>query len=260
MDLGIKNKWALVTGGSHGIGLASAISLAREGCNIICAARDFDKLKVAKEQLSSFDCKCLIFSFDALSMSSIDKLYIDIQNEGICPDILINNVGGGGRWGKEDILENNYDVWDEVLQKNYRCSLNLTLKVIPEMQKRRWGRIISVTSIYGLMGGGRPWFNIAKTAQTTLMKNLAMKTEFASKNITFNSVAPSALFIEGTGWDDFKASKPEMYEEMIEMNHPQNRLGTAEEVANVITFLCSQQSSYINGSSILLDGGETGTF
>lgn len=259
MDLGINNKWALVTGGSHGVGLACSISLAQEGCNLICAARDLNKLTLVKEKIQSLGRECMTFSFDALEKNSVVSLSSEIEATGILPDILINNVGGGGRWGNENILENTSTVWDEVLQKNYRCSLDLTLWALPEMQKRKWGRIICVTSIYGLMGGGRPWFNVAKTAQTMLMKNLAMKSEFASKNITFNSVAPSALNIEGTGWGDLAINDAKKFEAMIERQHPQKRLGTANEVADVISFLCSKQASYINGSSILLDGGETGT-
>ena len=152
MDLGIKKKWALVTGGSHGVGLASAISLAQEGCNVICASRDADKLAVVRKKILSLESECMTFTFDALQVNSINTLFSDIEETGVSPDILVNNVGGGGRWGSENILANSSDVWDEVLQKNYQCSRNLTLRALPRMQERGWGRVICVTSIYGLMG------------------------------------------------------------------------------------------------------------
>mgnify|MGYP001290328891 CR=1 FL=1 len=169
------------------------------------------------------------------------------------------NGGGGGRLGESSVIDSSEKVWGEVLQKNYQCCLDLTLYFLPTMQKREWGRIVTVTSIYGLMDGGRPWFNVAKVAQTTLMKNLAMKAEFASKNITFNSVAPGALMIPDTGWEEFQLNQPEQFKKMIETKHPQKRLGTAEEVASAITFICSYKASYLNGASILLDGGESGS-
>ena len=240
------------------MGLATAISLASEGCSLICAARDREKLLSVKEQVESIGQDCLIYEFDALEKKSVMKLSATLLQNSQSPDILVNNVGGGGRWGEPSVMESSEKVWGEVLQKNYQCCLDLTLSFLPEMLNRQWGRVVTVTSIYGLMGGGRPWFNVAKAAQTTLMKNLAMKTEFASRNITFNSVAPGALMIPDTGWDYFRLKQPDQFKNMVETTYPQNRLGTAEEVASVITFICSERASYLNGASILLDGGECG--
>ena len=230
----------------------------REGCNLICAARDRQKLLSVRRHVEAIGQECLIYEFDALERNSVMQLSETLHKKSQSPDTLVNNGGGGGRLGESSVIDSSEKVWGEVLQKNYQCCLDLTLYFLPTMQKREWGRIVTVTSIYGLMDGGRPWFNVAKVAQTTLMKNLAMKAEFASKNITFNSVAPGALMIPDTGWEEFQLNQPEQFKKMIETKHPQKRLGTAEEVASAITFICSYKASYLNGASILLDGEESG--
>ena len=140
--------------------------------------------------------------------------------------------------------------------KNAGIAIDLTLEVLPKMISNQWGRIITITSIYGLMGGGKPWFNVAKAAETTLMKNLAMNHEIAGAGITVNSVAPGAVMIPNTGWEDMERERPQEFKELIG-RLPLGRMGSPEEVANLVVFLCSPLASYINGSSILVDGGET---
>jgi 3-oxoacyl-[acyl-carrier protein] reductase len=110
--------------------------------------------------------------------------------------------------------------------------------------------------MYGNQIGGRPWFNIAKTAQTVLMKNLSKNKLYSSSNITFNCVAPGAIDIPDTGWDTMKVKNPEMYKNYIDQNIPRGKLGTPQEVANVVLFLCSEFSGLVNGACISCDGGQ----
>jgi 3-oxoacyl-[acyl-carrier protein] reductase len=101
---------------------------------------------------------------------------------------------------------------------------------------------------------------MAKAAQTALMKNLAIKKPYVRSGITFNSVAPGAIFIPDTGWEDKQKNDPEGFAKLLDENWPMGRMGTPEEVANVVVFLCSLKSSLVNGASILVDGGETPIF
>ncbi len=128
------------------------------------------------------------------------------------------------------------------------------------MASNKWGRIVTITSTLGRSGGGRPWFNVAKTAQTALMKNLARNRNFVRQGITFNSVAPGCIAIQNTGWHDEELKDPESFKSMLDADFPLGRLGTPEEVADVVTFLCSVKASLVNGASILVDGGESTTF
>ena len=125
------------------------------------------------------------------------------------------------------------------------------------MLKNKWGRVVAITSIYGKQAGGRPWFNVAKSAQTTLMKNLAIKKEYASAGITFNSVAPGGIWIPNTGWEQQQKENPKEFEKFISNKFPRGSMGTPEEVANLVVFLSSPLASLINGASISADGGES---
>ena len=128
---------------------------------------------------------------------------------------------------------------------------------LPYMLKNKWGRVITITSIYGKEAGGRPWFNVAKTAQTTLMKNLATNPEYASANITFNSVAPGGIWIPNTGWEEQKEKDPEEFQKFIDKKFPRGSMGKPHEVASLVVFLGSPVASLINGASISADGGES---
>ncbi len=128
------------------------------------------------------------------------------------------------------------------------------------MQKQKWGRVITITSTYGKEGGGRPWFNVAKAAETALMKNLALNFRLARSGITFNSIAPGCIMIPDTGWEDEEKKSPKSFKKFINAKFPLGRLGTPEEVASVVTFIASEKASLVNGASILVDGGESKVF
>jgi len=258
MEHELAGKTAVITGGTHGIGLATALDLARQGCRAIVCSRSESRVTAAVRELSGIsrnDHRGV--TFDALSIQSVDELIaqvLEIAHGGV--DILVNNVGGGGRWGDEDPLQTELKVWNEVYQKNVGVAIQLTLAFLPGMLKKKWGRVISVTSIYGRMAGGRPWFNLAKHAQEALMKNFSQNRNFLRANITFNSVAPGGIMIPGTGWDQEEQTNPEAFRAMVDQEFPLGRLGTPSEVASVIGFLCSPRASLVNGASILVDGGE----
>lgn len=258
MNLGLSGKLALVTGGTHGIGLATAVSLAEEGCSLIVCSRSAARVADALEKLHNISPGHRGYQFDALDRGSVDDLIADvIKNDPRTVDILVNNVGGGGRWGKADVLANGMEVWDEVYQKNVGVSIQLTTAFIPGMLVQQWGRVIGVTSIYGRHCGGRPWFNIAKFAETALFKNFSSNREFIRGGVTFNTVAPGNIMIPDTGWAAEKESDPAAFRKRMLEEFPLGRMGNPEEVAYVITFLCSQKASLVNGASILVDGGES---
>ncbi len=257
MNLELTGKLALVTGGTHGIGFAIAQSLVKEKCKVIVCSRSADRISEALEILNGFGVSNFGCTFDALSRESVQELITSIFSQypdGI--DILINNVGGGGRWGNENILNNDMRVWDEVYQKNVGVAIQLTTAFLPGMIKKNWGRVVGITSVYGKYCGGRPWFNVAKFSETALFKNLSLNKDLIRRGITFNTVAPGGIMIPDTGWEVYQKRDPVEFEEMVDKNFPLGRLGTPDEVANVVTFLCSPKASLVNGASILVDGGE----
>jgi 3-oxoacyl-[acyl-carrier protein] reductase len=260
MDLGLNGRIALVTGGSHGIGRSVALSLAREGCNVAVVARNSANLDRVAEEISAVGVAVEAIEGDMSNADDIANVWQVVSNRFGKLDILVNNVGGGGRWGSDDPEETAESVWDEVLEKNLYSALRLTLKVLPGMRCQGWGRVVTITSIYGIEAGGRPWFNVAKSAQTVLMKNLARMAKYAGSGITFNSVAPGAIMIPDTGWEAQMIGNPSEFVSYIANNCPLGRLGTPEEVADVVTFLCSVRASLVNGCALLADGGQSHVF
>lgn len=214
MNLGLKGKRTLVTGGSHGIGLAIIQALYEEGCEI--------------ESISRRE------GYDVLNPNDVDKALKKFPNV----DILVNNVGGGGRWGSENPLATEITVWRDVYEKNAMSAVHFTMNAIPYMLKQGWGRVITIASIHGREGGGRPWFSMAKASEVSLMKTLAI--HYRGSGITFNSVAPGSIAIPGTA------------------NETEG--GTPEEIASVVTFLASRKASLVNGACIVVDGGEGRSF
>ncbi len=260
MDLNISGKHAIVTGGSHGIGLATAKMLASEGCNLTIIARDFDRLSSAKEEIQNLGARCLALSVDVLDREQIENSFNKISDYYDTVDILVNNVGGGGRWGVDSFEENPDNVWKEVYDKNLTAAMLYTRFSIPFMKNQNWGRVICVTSTLGKQAGGRPWFNIAKTSQTTLMKNLSLDKKLVRHNITFNCIAPGCIMIPDTGWEEEMNNNPELFKKMVDEKFPLGRMGTPEEVAFAITMMCSSMASLINGASVSVDGGESYAF
>ena len=260
MDLQLNGKRALVTGGTHGIGEAIALGLAKEGCSICVFSRTAERVSKMKSKLDSLGVENICLIADVLDPVSYQVVEETINSSWGGIDIVINNIGGGGRWGKPDMLETNDVTWREVYDKNLTAAMKYTKMFLPYMISNKWGRVITITSIYGKQAGGRPWFNIAKTAQTTLMKNLAINKKYASSNITFNSVAPGGIWIPNTGWEEQRDQDPEEFDKFIANKFPRGSMGMPEEVANLVVFLSSPSASLINGASIAADGGESNYF
>jgi 3-oxoacyl-[acyl-carrier protein] reductase len=260
LNLGIEGKKALVTGGSHGIGLAIAKALADEGCDVAICARNPERLLTAAKAIESRGAKCLAIQADVTSKRETQKAMDAIKREWKGINILINNVGGGGRWGSDSIEETKEEVWSEVYEKNVLAAVRFTRFALPYMRRGRWGRVVTITSIFGKEGGGRPWFNMAKSAEISMMKTLAMKPELARDGITFNSVAPGNIMIAGTGWETEKKRDPIAFRKMVREKFPMGRLGSPEEVANVVVFVCSATASLVNGACFVVDGAESRSF
>ncbi len=257
MDLGLKGKCALVTGGSHGIGRSIALSLAKEGCDVAIVARTKVHVDEVVREIEAIGVRGVGAIADLSSGEQLTRAFQEVIAQFGTVHIIVNNVGGGGRWGSENPDETAETVWSEVLDKNLFAAIRLTMKVLPFMRQQHWGRVITITSTLGVEAGGRPWFNVAKVSQTVLMKNLARMGRYARNGITFNSVAPVAIMISDTGWDAEKKRDEAKFTEFVDMHFPMGRLGSPDEVADVVTFLCSERASLVNGASILVDGGES---
>ena len=260
MNLNIKGKYAIVTGGGHGIGRAIALALAQEGCNVAICSINKQQIDETVEEIKAKGVNALGIETDAMILENIEQAIKTIINTWGTIHILINNVGGGGRWGSSVVEETDESVWTDVYNKNALAAIRFTMKAIPFMRKQKWGRVVTIASRLGREGGGRPWFNMAKSAEISLMKTLAMNSNLARDGITFNSVAPGSIMIPDTGWEKEQKENIEEFKKKMDTDFPLGRLGKPKEVADVVAFLCSENSGLVNGACISVDGGESRCF
>jgi NAD(P)-dependent dehydrogenase (short-subunit alcohol dehydrogenase family) len=261
MKFNFSKKNVFISGGTHGIGLGCAVALANLGANIITFSRDQKKIKYAKKILSKFGNLNYVTEGDALKEDSLNQIANEVLKKYQKIDILINNVGGGGRWGNENLFKTKKNVWDEVYEKNVNPLIIFTNKFLPGMILNKWGRVITIGSniAFDVTNETRPWFSAAKASQVVIMKSLSKRTSLVRNNITFNTISPGPIFIKDTGWASFKKNNKRDYLQWIKKNIPINRIGKTSDVSNLVIFLSSEHSSYINGQNIVIDGGQTNT-
>ena len=224
------------------------------GANVISFSRDIRKIKHTKNKLSKFKGKHLIEVGDILEekfASDFSKKVLKIYKS---VDILIHNVGGGGRWGKEDIFNSPDNVWQEVYNKNNKGLIIFTKYFLPGMLKKKWGRVIAIASVNGfeVKPEDRPWFSAAKASQLAIIKSLSKKKKYTKSNITFNSISPGPILIKDTGWYDEKIKSPIKFQKYIDANIFTKKIGTPKDISPMCTFLASEYTSYINGCNIVI--------
>ncbi len=260
MELGIKNKVALVTASSRGIGKATAIALAKEGTHVAICARNIEKLQLVEKEIKQYGVECLSIQADVTDPERVRFIFETIQKKWDRLDILVNNAGGTLDSPSKNFEEVPVDFWNKIHDLNSGTAIRFTNLAIPMMRKNKWGRVVTISSKQGKEGGGMPWYTMTKSAEIAMMKTLAMKFELVRDGITFNSVAPGAILTEEGNWADFRKKEPAKLEERLNSTFPLGRLGLVEEVANVIAFLCSENASLVNGACIPVDGAESKSY
>jgi 3-oxoacyl-[acyl-carrier protein] reductase len=258
MNLGLTNKVAIVTGSSRGLGLASAKSLAAEGCRVCICARGENRLREAASEVSAIagDAARVLPVVADVSQADGVKSVIDRTVEtfgGL--DILVNNVGlaGGGT-----LLETADDQWHEAIDQTLFPTIRASKHAVPHMQRRGGGAIVIIASIFGREAGGRMAYNAVKAAEISLAKSLAQ--QLASSGIRVNSVSPGSILFEGGSWWRRQQSDPAAIAEFVTRELPFGRFGRPEEVGDVVAFLCSDRASWISGTSVVVDGCQSRAF
>ena len=245
-----------MTGGTHGIGRSIALALADEGCRVAVCSRNKERIEKTISELTAKNVDCLGITADVLNDDDIKRTMDTVTTKWGTLHILINNVGGGGGWGNDIVEKTDRQVWIDVFNKNALAAARFTMLAIPHMRRQKWGRVITISSIFGRQGGSKPWYNMAKCAEIGLMKTLAMNPDLARDGLTFNSIAPGSIMIPDTGLDEERKTDPVAFQQMSEKQFPLGRPGTPEEVAVVVAFLCSERATLVNGAAISVDGAE----
>lgn len=252
MELRIQGKTAIVTGAGRGIGMSICENLAREGAKIVAISRGSSGLNELKKKLGT-DHTFLEINLEQRDL--VLKMISDLKEMKLEPDILVNNAGGN--LGYTDPL-NMYEGWRKVMWLNVELAILLNEFAIPFMQTKKWGRICHISSIAALENQGPPAYCAAKAALNAYVRSLSRYT--ASENVILTSVMPGAVFTDGGYWDEASKNRPEHVEKYLKERMAIQRFGTLQEISEIVTFLCSDLSSFCVGTSVLVDGGQGRTF
>ena len=252
MDLGLKDKVALVTGASRGIGKRIALALAEEGAKLCVCARTEEVLKEAAREIEAQGVEVATAVQDVMTPEGAAGAVATAKEHFGGLDILINNVGGS-KW--TPFVEISDGEWDEILNLSFLSAVRVSRAAIPSMEERGGGSIINISSIFGRESGGPISYNAAKSAMISMGANLAIET--AAKNIRVNTVAPGSIIFPGGSWERRMKEDPEKIQAFIDAHIPFARFGQPEEVADVVTFLASDRASWVTGACINVDGGQS---
>jgi 3-oxoacyl-[acyl-carrier protein] reductase len=259
MDLGLDGKVALVTGASRGIGRAIALGLSAEGCAVVLCARgaaDLDAaVAEARARRGGAGAAALGVVADVTTAAGAAAVVDAAVAAHGGVDVVVNNVGGSGA---RDFASATEDDFRAVLDRNLFPALRVSQAALPHLRRRGGGVIVMIASIYGRESGGGPSYNVAKAGEIALAK--AMARELARDGIRVLSVAPGSVLFPGGGWDRRQKADPEGIAAFVARDIPSGRFGRPEEIADVVTFLCSPRAGWITGACIPVDGGQSRAF
>mgnify|MGYP001268318243 CR=1 FL=1 len=229
----MENKKVIVTGGNRGIGKGIVLYLLEQGYQILATSRDSTKFDFSHPNLKVCDLDVC----DQTSVDNFQKIVSDFDT-----DILVNNAG----ITKDNLfLRMSEDDWNQVINTNLNSVFKITKLVVKGMLKKRWGRIVNISSISGSMGNqGQTNYSASKAGVDAFSRSLAK--ELGSRNITVNSIAPG--FIQTDMTDG-------LIDEEIIKKIPLQRAGDVQDIASLVNFLASEESNYITGQTLVVDGG-----
>jgi 3-oxoacyl-[acyl-carrier protein] reductase len=243
--LKLDGRTALVTGASQGIGEAIAKLLARQGAKVVVAARNEEKLKSLAAHIDAGGGCARPLALDVAAPETFAERLKSLPEDFAAIDILVNNAGITA----DNLLARmSLDDWERVLRTNLTGAFALTKEVVRGMMKRRWGRLINVSSVVGMMGNaGQANYAASKAGLIGFTKSLAR--ELGSRSITANVVAPG--YIETAMTDAMPAAAKEELNGAIALK----RLGSVDDVAAAVLFLASEEAGYITGTTLNVSGG-----
>jgi 3-oxoacyl-[acyl-carrier protein] reductase len=243
-----RGRVAIVTGGGRGIGRAIAARLAEEGANLAIFYHSNDAAaKETAEKVRAAGVECELFKGDVSSPRDVEALFTSVSDTFGRVDILVNNAG----ITRDNLMiRMKEEEFDDVLQTNLKGTYLCTRAALRPMIRARWGRIVNVSSVVGLVGNaGQANYAASKAGIIGFTKSVAR--EVAQRGITVNAVAPGYVETELTG------SLPEKVKEQIREQVPAGRFGEPEEVAEVVALLVAEKAGYLTGQTVSVDGGMT---
>lgn len=247
LKVDLTDQVAVVTGASQGLGKAMAIALGRSGAKVACVARNADKLAETVAAIAEAGGIAEAYSCDVQQRESVDKMVDDVVEKWEKLDILVNNAG----ITRDTLLPRmSDDEWDDVINTNLRGAFLFSRAASRYMMRARYGRIINISSVSGLIGNpGQTNYSASKAGLIGMTRSLSR--ELAGRKVTINAVAPG--FIES----EMTKTLGDVVLQEAKKRIPAKRLGTPEDIATAVLFLASPDASYITGHVLTVDGGMT---
>jgi 3-oxoacyl-[acyl-carrier protein] reductase len=243
--LKLKGKVALVTGAAQGIGKAIALLLARNGADMVVSDINLEKAEETAKEIRAIGPKAMAVKVDVANLSDVERMVTGILEKLAKIDILVNNAG---ITRDKLILRMTEEDWDVVLGVNLKGTFNCTKAVVRHMAKQRSGKIVNIASVVGEMGNaGQANYSASKAGVIGLTKTIAR--EYAQRGINVNAIAPGYIETPMT------EALPEKAKEELKKLIPMERLGKPEDVAEAVLFLVSEESSYVTGQVLNVNGG-----
>jgi 3-oxoacyl-[acyl-carrier protein] reductase len=253
MDLGIKDKNCLVTGGCNGIGAEISLALLNEGCKVTATSRnnaDEFVSRIPERQRASFQ-------YVYAELSNLEGVAQFCASHSMNFDVLINNAGH--TLSVRDPYCSISD-WNKVLTLNFLSCVQLVNEVAPYMKSVGWGRIVNITSCAGLENSGPVTFTTAKAALTAYTRSMGRILAIESPGTVMTALYPGVIVTPGGHWDNILRDNPDHAEKYIRERCPLGRFGRIDEFVPSVLFYCSQHASFAHGSIIGIDGGQSKHF
>jgi 3-oxoacyl-[acyl-carrier protein] reductase len=252
MDLGLRGRRALITGGSRGIGFAVAEALAAEGAVVGLVARDAGGLAEAAERLKSQGNTVATAAADVTDTSQLKQAVADIAAALGGLDRLVANAGG--TVGRGNLTSAGDGDFTATFALNAGHAAELIRAGLPHLRAAGGGAVVIISSVTGMRPAPRTAYAAAKAAEIHLAATAAQ--ELAPAGVRVNCVSPGSIMFPGGGWDSFQQANPEDFAAFVDTQFPFGRLGRLPEVADVVTFLLSDRASWVSGANVAVDGAQ----
>jgi 3-oxoacyl-[acyl-carrier protein] reductase len=251
MDLGIKGKKALVTGGGRGLGRSIATCLAGEGARVAVVSRTKKDIDSLVEQIGGQAAGHYGIVSDLTEPGVPAQVVDELSHAFGGIDIIVHNLGG-----TLDINDPFCSIadWRKVWRFNLEVAVELNLLLLPYMRQQKWGRVVHISSISAMENHGPAPYCSVKAALTAYTRSMGRVV--APEGIVITAVLPGAVFTEGGYWDITSKERPEHVSKYLRERMAIQRFGRTEEIGNIVTFLCSEHASFCIGSIVPVDGGQ----